>query len=93
MKIWPGAHVEQLAPLSKEGTSTRAGVALITKPNSDTALERKITVAEKDKELVQTTKIKLNATTSVSSIYIGRPTSGGTTEHALNRIIGGGGHR
>lgn len=91
--IWPGSKVEQTVPLRKEGSSTRAGTAVVLKPDLKASLLEMALVSDKKNDLIQEIKVKLELKTCLAGIYVGSNTSGGKLEEILNRLYGDGKRR
>lgn len=86
-RIWPGAKVEQILPISQGNSTAIASMAVVIKPVGEMILRKRIVFLSVNRnELVQAIKERLEQNTSVAGIYAGPQTSGKKHEEALKKI-------
>lgn len=92
--MWPGAKVDQILPVRNGGRTTRAGVAVITRPGRATLLVKRTEIAEIDnKGLSQKVLVRINKTLYVAGLYRGPQTSTKVTEKTIDQGQGKVGRR
>lgn len=88
--MWQGSRTEQIIPIKSEGRSTRAGVAVTTRPGRDTRLERTVeTAVSGNKGISQGVMVRINETLYVMGMYIGPQISAEVMEETLKKVQGG----
>lgn len=76
-RIWTCATFEQVLPHMKKGTATRAGIAMVTRPEGEYQIMRRIDfVSEDGKGMVHATSVRIGNSSCATGIYVGPQTRG-----------------